>query len=177
MCPFNKVDISQQKQNLETYYQDTILALKELLPLFQINGLMGYIEPLGFASSSLRSTLSTMILIKETGLEAHKIVHDTFHHFLGTDDLKLLGMQYDMECTGLMHVSAVTTDISPENYRDEHRNMDFKRDKLNNKEQVDLFVKKGYEGIISFEPFAEEVQRLKVRELKELIDKAIEYFG
>ena len=177
MCPFNKVDISQQNQNLETYYQETILALKELLPLFQNNGLMGYIEPLGFATSSLRSTLSTMKLIKETGYEVYKIVHDTFHHFLGTDYLKLLGMQYDMECTGLMHISAVTTDISPEKYRDEHRNMDFKRDKLNNKEQVDLFVKEGYEGIISFEPFAKEVQRLKVRESKELIDKAIEYFG
>ena len=37
MCPFNKVDISQQNQNLETYYQETILALKELLPLFQNN--------------------------------------------------------------------------------------------------------------------------------------------
>ena len=77
----------------------------------------------------------------------------------------------------MMHISAVTTDISPEKYRDEHRNMDFKRDKLNNKEQVDFFVKEDYRGIISFEPFAEEVQRLKVRELKELIDKAIEYFG
>ncbi len=177
ICPFNKVDISEQNHNLEIYYQDTILALKELLPLFQNSGLLGYMEPLGFATSSLRSILSAMKLIKETGYKGYKIVYDTFHHFLGTDDLDILSKQYDMGCTGLMHISAVTSDISPEKYRDEHRNMDFKSDMLNNKEQVDFFVKEGYEGIISFEPFAQEVQELSVRELKEVIDKAIEYFN
>ena len=177
MCPFNRVDISEQNRNLETYYQDTVLSLKELLLLFQNSGLLGYMEPLGFATSSLRSILSAMKLIKETGYKGYKIVYDTFHHFLGTDDLDILSKQYDMECTGLMHISAVTAVISPEKFRDEHRNMDFKSDMLNNKEQVDFFVKEGYEGIISFEPFAQEVQGLSVRELKEVIDKAIEYFN
>jgi 2-keto-myo-inositol isomerase len=177
MCPFNKADVSQMPRSREVYYKKTVLILKELLPLFQQNGLMGYIEPLGFATSSLASIILAMKAIKETGYEGYKIVYDTFHHFLGPDDLNSLSKEYDIKCTGLIHVSAVTAELSPEQYRDEHRNMDFKRDKLKNKEQIDFFVQRGYDGIISFEPFAEEVQKLEVKELRELINQTIEYLS
>lgn len=177
LCPFNKVDIFNKPRAVEEYYQKTVLALKELLPLFRDNDMLGYIEPLGFKSSSLSSAILALKAIKEVGYEGYKIVYDTFHHYLGPDDLSIIDKEYDMRFTGLMHISAVTVDLVPEQYRDEHRNMDFKKDKLNNKEQINFFVQHGYDGIISFEPFFTEVQKLKARELKELINQAIEYLS
>ncbi len=178
LCPFNKVGVSQEPKSKEIYYQKTVLALKELFPLFQQNNnIKGYIEPLGFTSSSLPSAILALKAIRETGYEGYKIVFDTFHHYLGPDNLSLLVKEYNVADTGLIHVSAVTTELSPEQYRDEHRNMDFRKDKMNSKEQIDYFVQQGYDGIISFEPFAEEVQKLKVKDLKEVIDQAIAYIS
>lgn len=176
MCPvnLNKVNdlVSSEKQYLEV-----VRCLKELIPLFKDYSIQGYIEPLGFETSSLRSILVATKAIKEIGYKGYKIVYDTFHHALGPDDLERLSKEYDMGYTGLMHISAVTAELPAGQYRDEHRNMDFKEDRFKNKEQIDFFIKGGYEGIISFEPFAEEVQKLTERELKELINQAIAYLS
>jgi 2-keto-myo-inositol isomerase len=175
MCPVNK---KNDLVSLEKQYLEVVPCLKELIPVFKDYSIQGYIEPLGFESSSLRSILLATKAIQEIGYdEGYKIVYDTFHHVLGPDDLERLSKEYDMGCTGLMHISAVTVDLPAGQYRDEHRNMDFKEDRFKNKEQIDFFIRQGYEGIISFEPFAEEVQRLTERELKELINQAITYLS
>ena len=175
MCPVNKTN--DDLYNSEKQYLEVVQCLKELIPLFKDYSIQGYIEPLGFETSSLRSILLAMKAIKEIGYERYKIVYDTFHQVLGPDDLSSLNKEYDMKCTGLIHVSAVTADLPTGQYRDEHRNMDFRKDRFKNKEQIDFFIKQGYEGLISFEPFAEEVQKLKERELKELINQAIAYLS
>lgn len=174
MCPLNE---SNDLRTPEEQYQETVHALREFIPLFKNNKIMGYIEPLGFATSSLSSVLTAMKTIQEIGYQGYKIVHDTFHHALGPDHLKMLDREYDIQSTGLIHISSVIQDIPSQKYRDEHRNMDFAHDRLNSKEQIDFFIKRGYQGIISFEPFAAEVQQLSGRELKEQINQAIDYLN
>ncbi len=172
MCPLNK---GNQSSGADQQYRETVKSLIELASLFKSYGVEGYLEPLGFKTSSLFSILAAMKAIQEAGHQDFKIVYDTFHHAIGPDDLKLLDREYDMQYTGLIHVSAVTADIPPEQYRDEHRNMDFQRDRLESKEQVELFLQRGYQGIISFEPFAKEIQQLDKQALMEKIDQSIEY--
>lgn len=174
LCPMNTADDerSQEKQIL-----DSVNALHEFLPLFRESGISGFIEPLGFATSSLSSVLIAAEIIKEVGYDGYKIVYDTFHHAIGPDDLEILARDFDVSFTGLVHVSSVTADIPPVQFRDEHRNMDFTGDKLNSKKQIEFLMEHGYQGVISFEPFAEEVQNLGIKALKERINLAISYLS
>lgn len=174
LCPMNE---KNDYRNPEKQYQDTVYILKELVSFFKDYGILAYLEPLGFATSSLSSLITAMKVIKEVGYEGYRIVYDTFHHSIGPDDLDILNKRYDIQLTGLVHVSAVTKDIPRHLYGDKYRNINFARDRLNCKEQIDFLVKKGYQGIISFEPFAREVQRLNKEELKMQINQAIDYLN
>jgi 2-keto-myo-inositol isomerase len=109
------------------------------------------------------------------GYEGYKIVFDTFHHAIGPDNLEKFSDEYDVKLTGIIHISAVTADLSPEEYRDEHRNIDFLNDKMKSKEQIEYFVKRGYDSIISFEPFSRDLQELDKEELKNRINMAIKH--
>lgn len=170
LCPMNEED---DRRCPEEQYHETIYILKEFINVFEDFGIKGYIEPLGFTTSSLSSVVSAMKAIKEVGYKGYKIVYDTFHHAIGPDDLNLLAREYDIQFTGLIHISSVTSAIPLDQYRDEHRNMDFSRDRMNNKEQIEFFVNKGYQGVVSFEPFAEEIQKLDKKQLKAKINQAI----
>ena len=174
LCPMNE---ENDHRCPEEQYHETIYILKELINVFEDFGIMGYIEPLGFTTSSLSSVVSAMKVMKEVGYKGYKIVYDTFHHTIGPDDLNLLAREYDIQFTGLMHLSSITTEIPLNQYRDEHRNMDFSRDRINNKEQVDFFVNRGYQGVISFEPFTEEIQKLDKKQLKAKVNQAIDYLN
>lgn len=174
LCPMNTGD---DERSPEKHILDSVNALHEFLPLFRESGISGFIEPLGFATSSLSSVLMAAEIIKEVGYEGYKIVYDTFHHAIGPDDLEILARDYDVSFTGLVHVSSVTADIPPVQFRDEHRNMDFAGDKLNSKKQIEFLLEQGYQGVISFEPFAEEVQKLGMGALKERINLAISYLS
>jgi len=174
LCPMNE---ENDHRCPEKQVRETIYILRELINVFEDFGIMGYIEPLGFTTSSLSSVVSAMKVMKEVGYKGYKIVYDTFHHTIGPDDLNLLAREYDIQFTGLMHLSSITTEIPLNQYRDEHRNMDFSRDRINNKEQVDFFVNRGYQGVISFEPFTEEIQKLDKKQLKAKVNQAIDYLN
>ena len=174
LCPMNE---ENDHRCPEKQYRETIYILRELINVFEDFGIMGYIEPLGFTTSSLSSVVSAMKVIKEVGYKGYKIVYDTFHHAIGPDNLNLLAREYDIHFTGLMHLSSITAEIPIDQYQDEHRNMDFSRDRINNKEQIEFLVNRGYKGIISFEPFAEEIQKLDKKQLKAKINQAIDYLN
>jgi 2-keto-myo-inositol isomerase len=82
LVPTNDVN---DKRDSDVITQETVAALKALGPLFENNGIRGYVEPLGFAECSLRSKVSALQAIQESGFSNYKIVHDTFHHYLGLD--------------------------------------------------------------------------------------------
>lgn len=130
--------------------------LKKYGKLFNDSGITGLVEPLGFEECSLRSKKTAIEAIKASGFSGvYKIVHDTFHHYLGTDN------EAYPEYTGLVHVSGVEADVEDSEMRDMHRILVSDKDKLKNKEQINELVSGGYNGVFGFEPFSEEIHLLK----------------
>jgi 2-keto-myo-inositol isomerase len=172
LCPNNDVD---DKRGSEEIFEETVKALKSFGPLFQDSGMQGYLEPLGFEECSLRSIVTAMKAIQESGYPVYKIVHDTFHHHLGPDTFDTIENNYDISYTGLVHISGVECNIPVEEYRDNHRVLVTAQDRLQTKEQIELLLKLGYAGNISFEPFSQKVQEMEIGKIKSAIDNSIEY--
>jgi len=174
LCPNNDVN---DKRNPGDIFEETVKALKSFGPLFQDSGMQGYLEPLGFEECSLRSLVTAMKAIQESGYPVYKIVHDTFHHHLGPDTFDTIKNDYDISYTGLIHISGVEYTIPVEEYRDNHRVLVTAQDRLQTKEQIELLLKLGYTGNISFEPFSQKVQEMEIGKIKSAIDQSIEYIS
>jgi 2-keto-myo-inositol isomerase len=174
LCPNNDVN---DKRNPEEIFKETVKALKSFGPLFQDSGMQGYLEPLGFEECSLRSIVTATKTIQESGYPVYKIVHDTFHHHIGPDTLDTIENDYDIFYTGLVHISGVECNIPVEEYRDNHRVLVTGQDKLQNKEQIELLLKLGFAGNISFEPFSETIQEMEIKKIKSAINNSIEYIS
>ena len=172
LCPNNDVD---DKRNPGEIFKETVKALKSFGPLFQDSGMQGYLEPLGFKECSLKSIVTTMKAIQESGYPVYKIVHDTFHHHIGPDTFDTIENDYDISYTGLVHLSGVECNIPVEKYRDNHRVLITEQDRLQNREQLELLLKLGYAGNISFEPFSQKVQEMEIEKIKSAINHSIEY--
>jgi 2-keto-myo-inositol isomerase len=171
LCPNNDVD---DKRGSEKIFKETLKALKSFGPLFQDSGMQGYLEPLGFEECSLRSLITAMKTIQESGYPVYKIVHDTFHHHIGPDTFDTIENDYDISYTGLVHISGVECNIPVEEYRDNHRVLVTEQDRLQTKEQIVLLLKLGYAGNISFEPFSKKVQEMEIEKIKSAINHSIE---
>jgi len=174
LCPNNDVN---DKRNSEEIFDETVKALKSFGPLFQDSDMQGYLEPLGFEECSLRSIVIAMKAIQESGYPVYKIVHDTFHHHLGPDTFDTIKNDYDISYTGLVHISGVECNIPAEEYRDNHRVLVTAQDRLQTKEQLELLLKLGFAGNISFEPFSQKVQEMEVEKIKSAINNSIEYIS
>lgn len=128
-------------------------ALEQLKPLLDGHGLIGLIEPLGFETSSLRHKSDAVLAIRELdATSTFRLVHDTFHHCLaGEDDL------YPDE-TGIVHISGVVDpSVDYSSMRDEHRGLVDGKDRLGTIRQLDGLQQGGFQGPVSFEPFAPQV--------------------
>ncbi len=172
LCPNNDV---QDQRDEDRIYRETVQALKAFGPLFENSGVLGYVEPLGFPESSLNSLIKAKELIEESGYSTYKTVHDTFHHFLGPDTLTTLEREYDIACSGLVHISGVEEVLPAEQYRDEHRILPSPNDRLKSRQQLDLIVSLGYRGNVCFESFASEIHRLDLDEIKLALEESIDY--
>jgi 2-keto-myo-inositol isomerase len=172
LVPNNDIN---DKRRSGAILKETVAALKAFGPLFEDSGIWGYIEPLGFEECSLRSKVTALHAIQESGYRNYKIVHDTFHHYLGPDTDETLKHNYDIACTGLVHVSGVESKIPSNKYKDDHRILITNRDCLRNREQLTLLSNLGYTGDISFEPFAREVQGMEIEALKAAINQSIDF--
>jgi 2-keto-myo-inositol isomerase len=166
---------ANDKRDSDVIMQETVSALKAFGPLFADNGIWGYVEPLGFEECSLRSKVVALQAIQESGCRNYKIVHDTFHHYLGPDTDDRLKNDYDIFLTGLVHVSGVESHLAANQYRDDHRILITDRDRLKNREQLELLIQLGYKGDISFEPFAKDVQEMEIEALKAAVNASIDF--
>lgn len=118
--------------------------------------LRGLVEPLGFASCSLRNKSAAVEAIRAVGgADTFRLVHDTFHHELaGEADIF-------PDLTGLVHISGVDNpDLAVDQMRDDDRVLVTGKDRLGNVTQIRELRRGGYSGYLSFEPFAKEVQSL-----------------
>jgi 2-keto-myo-inositol isomerase len=150
LCPTNSL---KDARSAEQRHADLVHALKSLKPLLDGAGITGLVEPLGFEECAVRRKSQAVRAIKEIdGAGTFKLVHDTFHHHLAGEGL------FFPEHTGLIHISGVEDAQLPVNkMRDNHRVLVGKADLLGNAIQIKTLFKAGYNGLCSFEPFADEI--------------------
>ncbi|ROM94789.1 TIM barrel protein [Pseudomonas brassicacearum] len=153
MCPLN--DRADPRSEAERA-AGLRTALSELAPILRAFGIYGLIEPLGFEECSLRRKRTAVEAIKSIGgLDVFRLVHDTFHHHLAGEQ------EFFPELTGLVHISGVEDAQAPlATIRDGHRVLVGAADILGNAVQIEALRAGGYEGYLSFEPFAESVHDL-----------------
>jgi 2-keto-myo-inositol isomerase len=172
LCPNNDpADVRSQTQQTA----ETIDALGAFGPLFQAAGVLGYVEPLGFAISSLASLVVAQEAIQKSGHSCYRVVYDTFHHFIGPENQSILGTTYSVSTTGLVHVSGVEADIPKDACRDEHRVFAGPDDRMKSKEQIVRLDELGYTGDFSFEPFSPVIQKLGKAELAVAVGESLDY--
>lgn len=145
MCPLN--------DGTPVRHSQTVAALDAIAPLLADRGLIGLVEPLGFPVSSLRRKADAVTAITEAGgFDRFGLLHDTFHHHLAGET------QLFPHRTRLVHVSGVTDPaLAVDAMLDEHRVLVDGADRLGNLAQLRELAAGGYDGPVSFEPFAAEV--------------------
>lgn len=150
MCPLNSRDDARSASQRQ---QDLIHALKQLKPILDDHGLTGLVEPLGFEECALRHKSAAVTAIYAAAAEHHcRLVHDTFHHHLAGEDI------FFPELTGLVHISGVeSTTLASHEMRDGHRVLVGSADRLGNIPQLKTLLARGYQGLVSFEPFAQDI--------------------
>lgn len=132
------------------------LALKDLKPMLEDHGLVGLIEPLGFAICALRHKTEAVEAIEALNATGRfKLVHDTFHHALAG------GGPIFADHTGMVHVSGVAdSGLGIDEMGDGHRVLVDERDRLDNIGQLRALRDLGYSGPVSMECFAKQVHDL-----------------
>jgi len=176
LCPMN--DLGEGSGGTqEGMFEETVGALAALRGFFEESGVFGCIEPLGCARSSLRSKVLAWRAIAASGGKNYRLVHDTFHHMLGPDAQEpALDRSYEVRVTGLVHISGVATRTVPlEHLFDRHRGLVFPSDRLESKKQLRWLIEHGYQGPVSLEPFAPEIQRLDYARLKRALEATLRY--
>ncbi|WP_025119288.1 MULTISPECIES: TIM barrel protein [unclassified Serratia (in: enterobacteria)] len=153
MCPH--CSTSDRRSEVQKR-QDTLAALQLLAPLFKQYGVEGYVEPLGFGISSLRSSLLAQSIIHDSGAP-YKLVLDTFHHYLSDVTQPEFDAQIRVEQIGLVHLSGVEDPRIKGALSDEERIMLSDKDRLASVIQVQNLERLGYQGIYSFEPFSSQL--------------------
>jgi 2-keto-myo-inositol isomerase len=153
MCPLNEITDSRNEIQRAA---DLRTALIELAPILREYGILGFVEPLGFEECSLRLKRVAVDAIQAVGgLDVFRVVHDTFHHYLASEQ------EFFPELTGLVHISGVEDAEAPlATIRDSHRVLVGEGDILGNSAQIKNLLSTGYNGYLSFEPFAESVHSL-----------------
>ncbi len=153
MCPLNEgkmlEDTPEKTAGLRA-------ALTGIRPILEAHGLKGFVEPLGFPVSSLRFKRDALAAIDAIGgADVYSLVHDTFHHRGAREEAVFAGR------TGLVHISGLEdAGVSFTDMLDGHRVLVGRKDRLGNVEQLRQLYADGYDGVVSFEPFAEEVHNL-----------------
>lgn len=143
------VDRNQQRDALRN-------ALNIFQPMLTDMNLIGFIEPLGFETSTLRHKDDVALVLAEMGNPTcFKIVHDTFHHHLSGDTA------FHANLTGLVHISGITDPIpKTQDMTDTHRVLVDAEDRLGNVIQLKALQSQGYAGPASFECFAPDIHAM-----------------
>ena len=148
MCPLN--------DGSPVAFDALVAALKAMKPILTERGLLGLVEPLGFPVSSLRTKAEAIRAIEAAGGSGvYRLVHDTFHHALAGET------DFFPQWTGIVHISGVTDPgLAVGDMLDPHRVLVDDADRLENLSQIRALLAGGFDGPLSFEPFAEEVHTL-----------------
>lgn len=165
LCPTNDTKFRPRTPERLDGIKTALSALKQIL---KDHGLIGCVEPLGFAECSLRLKAEAVAAINDIGGGSRfKLTHDTFHHFVAGET------EFFPSYTALIHVSGVVDrKYSAATMRDPQRVLVDSQDMLDNRGQVKKMFEGGYKGYVSFEPFAPVVHKSKqiAREIARSMD-------
>ncbi len=150
LCPVNDPAFTPAYPERLAMLREALTALR---PMLEDAGVIGLVEPLGFAECSLRLKSEAVDAIAAVGgKDRFRLVHDTFHHHVAGEAALF------PDWTGLIHTSGVTDRAVPAGrMRDPHRVLVDGSDLIGNVGQIRSLLQGGYAGIVSFEPFAAEV--------------------
>lgn len=153
MCPLNEGRMLEDTPEKSAALRAALTAIR---PILAAHRLKGFVEPLGFPVSSLRFKRDALAAIDDIGgADRFSLVHDTFHH-RGAGETELYAGR-----TGLVHISGLEDPaISFADMLDGHRVLVGAKDRLGNVEQLRQLYADGYDGVVSFEPFAKDVHDL-----------------
>ena len=153
LCPVNDESFTPTDQERLAGLREALTALK---PMLRDAGIVGLVEPLGFAECSLRLKREAVEAIAAVdGNETFKLVHDTFHHHVAGET------EIFPASTGLVHIAGVIDpSVGADRMRDPHRMLVDAQDLVDNRGQVRALTAGGYRGPISFEPFSSDVHDL-----------------
>jgi 2-keto-myo-inositol isomerase len=153
LCPLNEGKMLEDTPEKAASLR---VALSRIRAILEDHGLNGFVEPLGFPISSLRFKRDALAAIDDIGGgDTFSLVHDTFHH-RGAGEQQLFARR-----TGLVHISGLEDrDISFTDMLDGHRVLVGRKDRLGNVDQLRRLYADGYDGVVSFEPFAKQVHGL-----------------
>lgn len=157
LCPVNDVNYTPSAAERR---EALAKALNGLKPMLKAAGIVGLVEPLGFVECSLRYKQDAVEAIEAIGgAGAFRLVHDTFHHFVA-GETKMFP-----HYTGLVHISGVTDPAATAaTMRDPHRVLVDAGDRIGNIAQLRALRAGGYDGALSFEPFAASVHESRTIE-------------
>lgn len=134
----------------------TVSALEDLLPIFKDAGLRGFVEPVGFAASSLRTKAEALrAIVAARAEEFFSLIHDTFHHHIASEK-DIFPAQ-----TAMVHVSGVARPLSAAAMTDADRGLVGTDDQLGTLQQLRELKRAGFNGPISVEAFSPDVQQLE----------------
>ncbi len=167
LVPLNTGEFFEEKKRL------SLLAgsLKEIDLILSNYEIKGFVEPLGFKSSSLRFKAEVVDLFNSLK-DNHNfsLVHDTFHHTVALDK------SIYVENTSIVHISGVNNlEVEPSNFSDDMRELINGFDKIKTIQQINFFLKNKYNGFFSIEPFAEIIQNSENH--YNLINETLDYIN
>ena len=167
LCPLN--DANDERSHAQRA-DELATALTAYGPLFAEAGMIGLIEPLGFAISSLRTKKAALEGIATCNYpDSYRLLHDTFHHYL-SGETEFFPLQ-----TAIIHVSGLLAGKPKTEITDEDRILVTKDDIMDNRGQVATLLAGGCTAPISYEPFSSQVRDLPLSDLKPQLQKSIEY--
>ncbi len=130
-------------------------ALQAILPILNHHDINALVEPLGFASSSLRDKAILAEVIDDLGAQDRvAMVHDSFHHALAG-----FGPIFPA-LTGLVHISGITQPLALDHMQDADRVLVGHDDLIANLGQLRALQRAGYSGPVSYEVFSPQIHAL-----------------
>jgi 2-keto-myo-inositol isomerase len=167
LCPFNELPDPRSPAQRAG---DLVAALNAYGPLLAQAGMVGLLEPLGFAQSALRTKRAALDGIASCSHpRAFALLHDTFHHYL-SGETELFPRE-----TALIHVSGVVAGKAKPAILDEDRILVDATDVMDSRGQVAALLAGGCQAPISYEPFSPTVRAMAVPELKKAILASVKY--
>ena len=162
-----------EKEKHQTLLKNSLKEIDFILSEYQLKG---FIEPLGFKSSSLRYKSEVIDQLKTLRVDHNfSLVHDTFHHKVAEDESTYV------ENTSIVHISGVNNrEIKECDFTDDMRELINESDQIKNIQQINYFLSNKYDGFFSIEPFSEKIQNSDnhydlIKESLNYINKNISY--